>query len=71
MANLPLIWAMTLFQPQKAPTLPKVSPSDPDKISLKMVQSATTNSMMQTMILATIFDAYAEGKLDLSAKKNS
>lgn len=65
MGNLSLIWAMTLFQPEMNPTPSSVPTTNADE-SLQSVQSAASNSMLQTMILSTIFDAYVGGKLDLS-----
>ncbi|KAL5109723.1 Active breakpoint cluster region-related protein [Taenia crassiceps] len=75
LGNLSVIWAMTLFQPANMPAPPQIpSPtaetSDAKCAPPQSVQSATSASMLQTMVLGTIFDAYANGKLDLPTHRS-
>ncbi|VDM32414.1 unnamed protein product [Hydatigera taeniaeformis] len=74
--NLSLIWTMTLFQPENVPTTPKASSAtaetpDAKKAPSQSLQSAASVGVLQTMILSTIFDAYANGKLDLPTHKST
>lgn len=70
LGSLSVIWAMTLFHPENMLAPPLIPPaiaetSDAKNAPPQSLQSATSVSMLQTTVLSTIFDAYANGKLDL------
>ncbi len=79
MGNLSLIWAMTLFQPDSVPPMPappmsptgSVGSPDGAKSPSLAVQSATSNSMIQTMVLHEIFKAFTNGTLELGTGKSA
>ncbi|EUB63058.1 Active breakpoint cluster region-related protein [Echinococcus granulosus] len=68
LGNLSVIWAMTLFQPETM-SAPQLVPSttaetsDAKNAPSHSLQSATSASMLQTMVLGTVFDAYANGNI--------
>ncbi|VDK20098.1 unnamed protein product [Taenia asiatica] len=76
LGNLSVIWAMTLFQPGNMPEPPRIpsaiaETSDAKNAPSESLQSATSVSMLQTVVLSTIFDAYANGKLDLPTHRSA
>ncbi|KAH9283354.1 Active breakpoint cluster region-related protein [Echinococcus granulosus] len=76
LGNLSVIWAMTLFQPETM-SAPQLVPSttaetsDAKNAPSHSLQSATSASMLQTMVLGTVFDAYANGKLALLTHRSA